>query len=342
MRRVLIVDDSALVRASIQGALERYGFGFGHADTGAAALERAAAQRWDLIFLDVVMPVMDGPTALRALRERGDATPVVLVTSVSTAAVVGAAVKLGGVQYVAKPFTPELIATLAVRQLRIDPAALPPPPRVLLQHVDPTLPARLARLLPAHVAIDATTTAAESLDRVAEASYAAVLVQAADGLDEARAIGGVLRPAAPGAARFALDPTGRADAPWQPDEDLDGVLPLPLDAATVKGFLYPLAVRPLVHVEGEVVRAAAFDGPPAHAAAYRALLVRGLLERAAGLADVEVDLRDATLADAELVALVGEVCAALRAAGAAPVFRVPPAVHARVAAALAGTLLVAA
>ena len=149
MRRVLIVDDSAIVRASIQNALEKFGFELGQADTGEAALAKIAAGAWDLIFLDVVMPVMDGPTALRTLRAAGDDTPVVLVTSVSTAAVVASAIKLGNVQYVAKPFTPELIGTLALRSLRLDATAVPPPPRVLVQHADPALPARLTADQPA-------------------------------------------------------------------------------------------------------------------------------------------------------------------------------------------------
>jgi 3alpha(or 20beta)-hydroxysteroid dehydrogenase len=80
----------------MQAALEPYGLEVTQAENGAVAVERAMASGWDLIFLDVVMPVMDGPTALRQLRARGNTTPVVLVTSVSTAAVVAAAVKLGG------------------------------------------------------------------------------------------------------------------------------------------------------------------------------------------------------------------------------------------------------
>ena len=43
MRRILIVDDSALVRNSIQAALERFGFEFGHADTGAVGTRRFAS-----------------------------------------------------------------------------------------------------------------------------------------------------------------------------------------------------------------------------------------------------------------------------------------------------------
>ena len=231
MRRILIVDDSALVRNSIQAALERFGFEFGHADTGEAALAKAASGSWDLIFLDVVMPVMDGPTALRALRARGDQTPVVLVTSVSTATVVAAAVKLGAVQYVAKPFTPALIATLALRQLRLGPE--PPPPRVLVQHGDPALPARLAKALPPHVVIDATTALAESLDHADRHRPALILLDTRDPIEEVDAVAAVLRQAAPTAGVFALADDGSAEAPWRPGVALDGVLPRTLEPMLV-------------------------------------------------------------------------------------------------------------
>ena len=330
MRRVLVVDDSALVRNSIQAALERYGLEIGHADNGEVALARAADARWDLIFLDVVMPVMDGPTALRELRARGDQTPVVLVTSVSTAAVVAAAIKLGGVQYVAKPFTPELITALATKQLRLDPAILATPPRVLVQHVDPAVPARLGKLMPPHVVIDASTSLAQSLELGERHRPALVLLESADALEEVDAIAGVLRQVAPTAGMFALSEAGRADAPWQPAAALDGVLPRTLDAALVRGFLYGLCVRPLVSLEGHVVRAAGHQGPASYHPAYLALLTRALLERcaAAGLADVELDLRHLPVAPEAALELVATLDAALRAAGVAPSFRLAAAVRA--------------
>ena len=343
MRRILIVDDSALVRNSIQAALERFGFEFGHADTGEAALAKAASGSWDLIFLDVVMPVMDGPTALRALRARGDQTPVVLVTSVSTATVVAAAVKLGAVQYVAKPFTPALIATLALRQLRVAPEP-PPPPRVLVQHLDPALSARLAKLLPPHVVIDATTALAESLDRAECDRPALILLDTSDPIEEVDAVAGVLRQAAPTAGVFALAEGGSAEAPWRPGEALDGVLPRALDATLVKSFLYGLYIKPLVTVEGAVVRVAGYQGPPAHHPAYLAAATRGVLDACAtaALADVELDLRHLPVATAAAVALVEHLDDALRDAGTAPGFRLSASLHAAVAAALERTLLLAA
>lgn len=344
MRRVLIVDDSALVRASIQNALERFGFEIGHADTGEAALARVHDGPWDLIFLDVVMPVMDGPTALRALRARGDTTPVVLVTSVSTAAVVASAIKLGNVQYVAKPFTAELIASLATRSLRLDPASLPPPPRVLVQHGEAGLPARLARLLPPHVVIDTSAGLAESLELTEVHPYALILVESADELEEVDAMAAVLRAAAPTAGLFAIADGGRADQPWAPTEALDGVLPRTLEPALVKAFLYGLYVRPLVTRDGAVLRVGGYQGPVAHHPAYVAAVRRMVLDHGAraGLADLVIDLRHLPLAPDAVVALVEELDDTLRRDGGAPGFRLSAAAAAAAAGRLDRTLLLAA
>ena len=344
MRRVLIVDDSALIRTSIQNALERFGFEFGHAENGEVALARARAGAWDLIFLDVVMPVMDGPTALRTLREAGDTTPVALVTSVSTASVVSAAIKLGNVQYVVKPFTPDLIVALAVRALRLDPASVPPPPRVLVQHAEPGLPARLARLFPPHVVIDVSASLAESLELVEQRPYALILLDSADELEEVDAMAAVLRGAVPAAGVFALSDQGRADRPWAPAEALDGALPRTLEPALVKGFLYGLYVRPLVTREGAVLRVGGYQGPAAHHPAYLAAIRRQVLDHWAhgDLAEITVDVRHLPVTPDEVVALVEDLDRALRDRGCAPSFRLSAAAVTAAAGRLDRTLLVAA
>src|SRR5215510_6392499 len=99
----------------MQSVLEPLGLEIGHAENGKIGSDKALASTWDLIFLDVVMPIMDGPGALREIRSKGNKTPVVLVTSVSTAAVVAGAVKLGGVHYISKPFTREQIRAVATK-----------------------------------------------------------------------------------------------------------------------------------------------------------------------------------------------------------------------------------
>jgi two-component system, chemotaxis family, chemotaxis protein CheY len=66
--RILIVDDSSLVRLYYRAALKKAGFEVEQAINGIEALERALSQSFDLVIVDVNMPRMDGFTFVRALR----------------------------------------------------------------------------------------------------------------------------------------------------------------------------------------------------------------------------------------------------------------------------------
>jgi len=329
--RVLLVDDSALIRNAVQAALEPYGLEFGHAENGQVAVDKALASDWDLIFLDVVMPIKDGPAALREIRGRGNTSPVVLVTSVSTAAIVANAVKLGGVHYIVKPFTPDQIRAVATKLLKLDASALSRPPRVLLQHADPALPAQLRKLLPGHVAIDPSQALAQSLDLAERGRRDLVIIESRELANEMREIANVIRHALPAAGIFAVVDDAAPSSLWCPDEALDGSLPRKLDDALVRGFLYPNFLRPLVAFDRTVARVAGFRGPPAHLPAYVATVARLLVEHCATIdrtADLVIDLGRVPADPDAIVALVAAVDRELRTTGAAPSFRVHPAMHA--------------
>jgi two-component system, chemotaxis family, chemotaxis protein CheY len=82
--RVLIVDDSSLVRLYYRAALEQVGFEVEQAINGLEAMEKVLAAPFDLLIVDVNMPKMDGFTFVRALR-RGAAEvaalPVLMITT---------------------------------------------------------------------------------------------------------------------------------------------------------------------------------------------------------------------------------------------------------------------
>ena len=80
--RIALVDDQALVRAGLRALLERQGLAIAfEADGGEALLASIAAQPVDVVVSDIRMPGLDGIGAVRALRARGDATPVLLLTT---------------------------------------------------------------------------------------------------------------------------------------------------------------------------------------------------------------------------------------------------------------------
>jgi CheY-like chemotaxis protein/HPt (histidine-containing phosphotransfer) domain-containing protein len=79
--RVLVVDDGAENRELVRLVLESAGLQVSQAEHGAAALERVATERFALVLMDVQMPVMDGYTATRLMRERGYRMPVLALTA---------------------------------------------------------------------------------------------------------------------------------------------------------------------------------------------------------------------------------------------------------------------
>ena len=67
--RILVVDDQSINRHVIRAILEPFGPEIVEAENGQEALEKIAELPFDLVLMDVRMPVMDGRTAIRTLRE---------------------------------------------------------------------------------------------------------------------------------------------------------------------------------------------------------------------------------------------------------------------------------
>ncbi len=113
--KVLIVDDSATMRRILNTQLASLGASpILEAQNGEEALRMLAENMpVDTVTLDVNMPVMDGMTALKAIRNdpRFANVKVVMVTSESEKERVVEAVASGASNYVVKPFTPETLKT---------------------------------------------------------------------------------------------------------------------------------------------------------------------------------------------------------------------------------------
>ena len=105
--RILLVDDEESILSTLKMFLELSGFQVVTANTGAQALDQVIEHRPDLIVLDVLMPQLDGREALRRLRQRGDWTPVILLTQVAGTAQRIMAIEEGADDYLNKPFDPQ-------------------------------------------------------------------------------------------------------------------------------------------------------------------------------------------------------------------------------------------
>lgn len=106
MKRILIADDSALVRKQITEIVSELGFEIDTARNGAEAVEKATASQYDVITMDINMPIMDGITAVKKIMEIRP-TPILMISSLTTesAKITMEALDAGAVDYIAKPGT---------------------------------------------------------------------------------------------------------------------------------------------------------------------------------------------------------------------------------------------
>lgn len=106
MKKVLIVDDSALVRKQLRTLLEENGYEIDIAKNGQQAVEKAKAENFSVITMDVNMPVMDGLTAVKEIMKINP-TPILMVSSLTSedAPTTMEALESGAIDYVAKPGT---------------------------------------------------------------------------------------------------------------------------------------------------------------------------------------------------------------------------------------------
>lgn len=121
MTKVLTVDDSKAIRMIVGKQCVELGFEVEEAEDGEQGLAKLAAATYDIIVLDVTMPVLDGPGMLRKMRELGNNTPVLLLTSESKRSIVAEAMALGIDDYILKPFKPEEFAAKLMKGLKMGP-----------------------------------------------------------------------------------------------------------------------------------------------------------------------------------------------------------------------------
>lgn len=116
--KILLVDDEESILSTLKMFLELSGFQVIVASTGAEALDKIKQHTPDLIVLDVLMPQLDGRETLRRLRQRGDWTPVILLTQVTGVAQRIMAIEEGADDYLNKPFDPQELAARIKAVLR--------------------------------------------------------------------------------------------------------------------------------------------------------------------------------------------------------------------------------
>src|SRR3954469_12662876 len=115
--RILIADDEDSLRWVLEKGLRQAGYDVVSVKDGGAAIRAVEDEAFDLVFLDVRMPGMDGLTALGKMRERRPDAHVVVMTAHGTMETAIQAMQRGAYDYLAKPFDIDEVLLLAERAL---------------------------------------------------------------------------------------------------------------------------------------------------------------------------------------------------------------------------------
>jgi DNA-binding response OmpR family regulator len=119
--RVLICDDEKNIRLTVTAALESEGYVIETAVNGEDALRQLETRSCTLLLLDLKMPGIDGLEVLRRLANFPDPPRVVILTAHGTVGAAVEAMKLGAVDFVQKPFSPDEIRQVVAQAVNLGP-----------------------------------------------------------------------------------------------------------------------------------------------------------------------------------------------------------------------------
>jgi len=143
--RILVIDDEEVIHVSLRRILGRQGHEVDavlDAEEGLGLLQR---RRYDLVITDLMMPGVNGIQLLERVRELGLQVPVLMITGYPSIRTAVQSLRLGAVDYLAKPFTRQELLGPVNRTLRgagAEEAAVPPEPAVADGFAEPQLQIR--------------------------------------------------------------------------------------------------------------------------------------------------------------------------------------------------------
>ncbi|MGO9314738.1 MAG: response regulator [Syntrophobacteraceae bacterium] len=116
--RVLVMEDEVNVARALEMVLKEEGYEVDVAMTGASALDRLNWKDFDLLIADLRLPDINGMDVIKKVRQEQPSTDVVVITGYSTVASAVEAMKLGAVDYLAKPFTEDELKNIIASTLK--------------------------------------------------------------------------------------------------------------------------------------------------------------------------------------------------------------------------------
>jgi len=298
MPAILTVDDSRAVRTIVGKQVKELGFDVLEAEDGIQGLQVLSEASVDLVLLDVTMPNMDGPTMLQKMRELGNKTPVIMLTSESKRSIVAGAMKQGITDYILKPFKPEELRAKVLSVLQgetsgIDslipsepassssasssgtPAPAPEPAPsmspggatsrfvdVLVIDDMENVHKKLRAMLPPHVSLAAFTSAQQALGACREKVFKVILVDTEIPDVNSAVLAQQIRVLQPHAASVALTLRTANDVAGEVKEQgYDSVLFKPFRPETIDDFLLRyFDNQDFLSIDDNVLKVADFTG----------------------------------------------------------------------------------
>ena len=115
--RVLLVEDNTVNQLVAQGMLHNLGCEVATADDGRIAIDKLLVEEFDLVLMDCQMPVLDGFSATRMIRDRGQDIPIIALTANAVAGDRERCLAVGMDDYLGKPFTLDSLRQVLMRWL---------------------------------------------------------------------------------------------------------------------------------------------------------------------------------------------------------------------------------
>jgi len=109
-KKILITDDALFMRVTLKNILTSNGYEVvAEAGNGKEAVEHYAAHQPDLVLMDITMPIMDGITATKTIKQNDPEAKVVMCTAMGQKNMVIEAIQAGAKDFIVKPFQPDRV-----------------------------------------------------------------------------------------------------------------------------------------------------------------------------------------------------------------------------------------
>ncbi|TYQ15788.1 UNVERIFIED_CONTAM: two-component system chemotaxis response regulator CheY [Acetivibrio alkalicellulosi] len=110
MKRILVADDAAFMRASLKLMLEKNGYEVvGEAENGMVAFNKYKEIEPDIVTMDITMPICDGIKAVRMIKEYDKNAKIIMISSMGQECFVKDAVLAGAKGFIVKPFKEDIV-----------------------------------------------------------------------------------------------------------------------------------------------------------------------------------------------------------------------------------------